>query len=112
MARQPIVLASQEVSGSPKRNASEFPAKTTAVARLARSGPSSRAAIGATTDQNTPCPAAATTRASTATAYPGATASSRFDTAIAPTVTSTAVRRSQRAVSATSGTTDTATTTA
>jgi hypothetical protein len=67
VGRHPIVAPSHELNGSPKRKASELPAKTTAVARPACCGPSSRAAIGATTDQNTPWPTAETTRATTAT---------------------------------------------
>lgn len=53
-ARQPMRSPRAVARGVPRTRAREFQAKTTAVARPARSGATSLAATGASTDQNTP----------------------------------------------------------
>src|SRR6266851_2359898 len=62
-ARHPITCPRAVARGVPRTSARELPVKTTAVARPARPGATSLAATGASTDQNTPCANAHTTRA-------------------------------------------------
>ena len=66
--RQPTAWPSAVPSGTPATRASELPTNTRAVARPAWPDGASRAAIGASIDQNTPWASAHSTRAPSTTA--------------------------------------------
>lgn len=102
-ARQPTSSAAAVPSGTPTMPAAVGPTSTidTALPRCRSS--TSEAAYGTRSDQRSPWAAAATIRATTTTAYPGASAASNEAAALtstAPTITS---RRGRRRVSRSRG---------